>query len=225
MIIFRSLFFSVFFYLLSTLVALIFFPFLISRNLTIITASYWAKITLYLLKKVCGIRIIVNDANIMYEKGLIFAMRHESILDTILFLAYIPSIKYIVKKELLYVPFYGLFVWRSGHIAIDRKGKSRALTKMLNKVSNYVNSGLNIIIFPHGTRVKPESKVSVQSGIYAFYKYLNRPIVPVYLSTGKVWDRKGFIKRPGIVEVKFQNKINIGLNKKEFLSILNVELN
>ena len=225
MIIFKSLIFNIFFLLLSTLVGLLFFPFLLSRNMTIAIASYWAKIILYLLEKICGIRIIMNDFDKIREKGVIFAMRHESILDTILFLAYIPSIKYVVKKELLFVPFYGLFVWRSGHIAIDREGQSRALIKMLNQVNKYVNSGLNIIIFPHGTRVEPDKKVVVKSGIYAFYKYLNRSIVPVYLSTGKVWDRKGFIKRPGIIEIKFQKNINIGLNKNEFLSILNMKLN
>tara|TARA_B100000686_G_scaffold293233_1_gene322593 strand:- start:9797 stop:10378 length:582 start_codon:yes stop_codon:yes gene_type:complete len=193
--------------------------------MTIIIASYWAKITLYLLKEICGIKIVMNDVNKMYKKGVIFAIRHESILDTILFLAYRPSIKYIVKKELLYVPFYGLFVWRSGHIIIDRKGQSRTLKKMLNQVNNYVNSSLNIIIFPHGTRVKPKKKVFVKSGIYAFYKYLNKTVVPIYLSTGKVWDKNGFIKRPGVVEIKFYKNIDIGLNKKEFLSILNMKLN
>ena len=94
MIIIKSLIFNIFFLLLSTLVALIFCPFLINRNMTIIIASYWAKITLYLLKKICGITIVMNDVNKMYEKGVIFAIRHESILDTILFLAYRPSIKY-----------------------------------------------------------------------------------------------------------------------------------
>ena len=130
-----------------------------------------------------------------------------------------------VKKELLYVPFYGLFVWRSGHIVIDRKGKSKALTQMLDLVKKYMDSGLNIIIFPHGTRIKTKKEVSVKSGIYAFYKYLNKSVVPIYLCTGKVWDRGGFIKHPGIIEIKFQEKINTGLSKKEFLSILNKKLN
>ena len=105
MIFLKSFIFNVCFLLFSTLVAIIFFPFLLSKNITIIIASYWAKIILFLLRKICGIKIIINDVKKLYEKGTIFAVRHESILDTILFLAYRPSIKYIVNLH-----FSG--VWR-----------------------------------------------------------------------------------------------------------------
>ena len=210
---------------MSTFIAFFLFPFLISKRCTIIIASSWAKITIYLLNKICGIIIKFNDLNRIYQKGIIFAIRHESILDTILFLAYQPNIKYIVKKELLFVPFYGFFVWRSGHIVIDRQGKAKALSSMMNKVKTYINDGLNVIIFPHGTRVRTGENSDVRSGIYGFYKILNLDIVPVNLKTSQVWDRRGFIKRPGIVEVNFFDKIDKGLSKNKFLSILNSKLN
>ena len=73
-----------------------------------IIAYCWAKIVLFLLKNVCGVLIKISDQNQINKNGVIFAVRHESMLDTILFLAYNLDIKYIVKKELLYVPFYGL---------------------------------------------------------------------------------------------------------------------
>ena len=205
--------------------ALFLFPFLISRRSTLIIAYCWAKIVLFLLKNVCGVLIKISDQNQINKNGVIFAVRHESMLDTILFLAYNLDIKYIVKKELLYVPFYGLFVWRSGHIIINRKGKSKTLLKMVNKVREYANSGKNIIIFPHGTRIGVGQNIRVQSGIFAFYKYLDKPIIPIHISTGNVWKKNGFIKQPGIVEVKFLEKINKGLNKSEFLSIINNRLN
>jgi len=210
---------------LSLFIGILFFPFLISKKITIIVASYWSKITLYLLRIICKIEIKIDENFLLNKKELILAVRHESILDTIVFIAYFPNVKYIVKKELLYVPFYGLFVWRCGHIIIDRQGKSTTLNKMINLVRSNFNLGMNVIIFPHGTRVKPGHKVDVKSGIYAFYKYLNVPITPVYLSSGLVWGRKGFIKRPGIVEVKFYKNINLGINKKDFLRILNLRLN
>ena len=225
MIIIRSLIFNILFLLLSTIIALFLFPFLISRSATLIIASYWAKTILFLLKIICGVVIKINEKEKIKTKGVIFAIRHESILDTILFLAYNLDIKYIVKKELLYIPFYGLFVWRSGHIIIDRKGKSKTLLKMVSKVKDYLSLGLNVIIFPHGTRVESGKNNRIKSGIYAFYKYLDKPIIPVYLCTGKVWNRNGFIKHPGIIEVKFLKKINKGLSKNEFLSIINDNLN
>ena len=107
--------------------ALFLFPFLISRRSTLIIGYCLSKIVLFLLKNVCGVLIKISDQNQINKNGVIFAVRHESMLDTILFLAYNLDIKYVVKKELLYVPFYGLFVWRSGHITINRKGKSKTL--------------------------------------------------------------------------------------------------
>ena len=225
LIILRSLIFNILFFLLSLFIGILFSPFLISKKITVIVASYWAKITLYFLKIICKIEIKIDEKFLLNKKKSVLAIRHESILDTILFIAYFPNVKYIVKKELLYVPFYGLFVWRCGHIIIDRQGKSTTLNKMINLVRSNFNLGMNVIIFPHGTRVKSGLKVDVKSGIYAFYKYLNIPITPVHLSTGLVWDRKGFIKRPGIVEVKFDKNINLGINKEGFLRILNLKLN
>ena len=96
---------------------------------------------------------------------------------------------------------------------------------MVSKVKDYLSLGLNVIIFPHGTRVESGKNNRIKSGIYAFYKYLDKPIIPVYLCTGKVWNRNGFIKHPGIIEVQFLKKINKGLSKNEFLSIINENLN
>jgi len=155
----------------------------------------------------------------------LFAIRHESVLETILFLAYFPDIKYIVKKELLLVPFYGLFVWRCGHIIIDRKARSKTIFLMLKKIKKNLAKKENLVLFPHGTRVKSYSNVNIKPGIYAIYKHLNIPVVPVFMNSGHVWDRKGFIKKPGKVKVIFFDPLKSGYAKKEFLEILNLKLN
>ena len=71
-----------------------------------------------------------------------------------------------------------------------------------------------LVLFPHGTRIKPFSNVNIKPGIFAIYKHLNIPIVPVYMNSGYVWDRKGLIKRPGKVKVIFFDFIKSGYNKK-----------
>ena len=225
LIIIRSLIFNILFFLLSTIIGLLFFPVLMSKKLSVKISSIWAKITLYMLKNICSIKINITGLENYSTKKVIFAVRHESVLETILFLAYFPNIKYILKKELLYIPFYGLFVWRCGHIIIDRRGRASSIFLMLKKIKDNLSSIESVVIFPHGTRVQSKTHVNIKSGIYALYKNLNIPIIPVYMSTGKVWERKGFIKNPGIVEINFHQKIPRGYKKDEFIELLNSKLN
>ena len=227
MIFLRSLAFNSLFFSVSIIIGFFLFPCLISTSLTIKISHKWALITIYLLKKICKIEIEINKKNLNkhYNNQVLFAVRHESVLETILFLAYFSNIKYIVKKELLYVPFYGLFIWRCGHIIIDRKQRSKTIFLMLKKIKFLLTKKVNLVLFPHGTRVKYLTKVNIKPGIYAIYKHLRVPIIPVYMASGHVWDKKGFIKRPGIVKVTFFDSIDTGYGKEKFLKLLNSKLN
>ena len=223
----RSIIFNLLFLIISTIVGLIFLPCIISKSLTTNVSHKWAIITIYLLNKICKIEIDIDKTELKKynNKQVLFAIRHESVLETILFLAYFPNIKYVVKKELLYVPFYGLFVWRSGHIFINRKARSKTIFFMLRKIKLCFSKKESVVLFPHGTRVKPYTNIDIKPGIYAIYKHLNIPIVPVYINSGYLWDRKGLIKRPGKVRVTLFDSIKSGYGKKEFLKILNIKLN
>ena len=227
MIFLRSLAFNLLFFTISIFIGFFLFPFLISSSLTIKISHKWALITIYLLKKICKIEIEINKKNLnkYFNNQVLFAVRHESVLETILFLAYFSNIKYIVKKELLYVPFYGQFVWRCGHIIIDRKEQSKTIFLMLKKIKLLLTKKENLVLFPHGTRVKYRAKVHIKPGIYAIYKHLKLPIIPVYMTSGHVWDKKGFIKKPGIVKVTFFDSIESGYSKEKFLKLLNSKLN
>ena len=227
MIFFRSLAFNLLFFTISIFIGFFLFPFLISSSLTIKISHKWALITIYLLKKICKIEIEINKKNLnkYFNNQVLLAVRHESVLETILFLAYFSNIKYIVKKELLYVPFYGQFVWRCGHIIIDRKEQSKTIFLMLKKIKLLLTKKENLVLFPHGTRVKYRAKVHIKPGIYAIYKHLKIPIIPVYMASGHVWDKKGFIKNPGIVKVTFFDSIESGYSKEKFLKLLNSKLN
>ncbi|MFP6779669.1 MAG: lysophospholipid acyltransferase family protein [Alphaproteobacteria bacterium] len=227
MIFLRSLAFNLLFFSISIIIGFFLFPCLISTSLTKKISHKWALITIYLLKKICKIEIEINKKNLNkhYNNQVLFAVRHESVLETILFLAYFSNIKYIVKKELLYVPFYGLFIWRCGHIIIDRKQRSKTIFLMLKKIKFLLTKKINLVLFPHGTRVKYLTKVNIKPGIYAIYKHLTIPIIPVYMASGHVWDKKGFIKRPGVVKVTFFDSIDTGYSKEKFLQLLNSKLN
>ena len=87
LIIIKSLIFSILFFLLSAIIGLLFFPVLISKKLSVKISGIWAKITLYMLKNICSIKINITGLENYSNKKVIFAVRHESVLETILFLA------------------------------------------------------------------------------------------------------------------------------------------
>ena len=225
LIIIRSLLFNFLFFNTTFILGIICLPLLLSQKASIKLSVFWAKLTIYYLKIICGIKISYKGYEKLNSDSKVFALRHESVLDTILFLDYFVNAKYIMKKELKYIPFYGWFAVRCGHIVVNREGGASSLKEMLNKVKEKLMSNNKLIIFPHGTRIRMGQSQGVQSGIYAIYKYIDSSIVPVYLSTGNEWDINGFTKRPGNIEVVFCERIKKGLDKVKFLRQLESKIN
>ena len=125
MIIFiKSLCFNTLFYGLTAIVGFLLLPFLISKRATKIISVYWARSSIYLLKKIVGVNFYINGIeNIPNTRGCLVVANHQSALDTILFVTVFKNPCYVIKKELTKIPIYGWFVRRSGHIPINRKGR------------------------------------------------------------------------------------------------------
>ena len=224
-IIIRSLLFNFLFFNTTFILGIVCLPLLLSQKASVELSGLWAKLTIYYLKIICGIKISYKGYKKLDNDSNIFALRHESVLDTILFLDYFINAKYIMKKELKYIPLYGWFAVRCGHIVVNRKGGASGLKEMLNKVEEKLMTNTKLIIFPHGTRIKVGQSKKIQSGIYAIYKYIDTSIVPVYLSTGNEWDINGFTKRPGNIDVVFSERIKEGLDKAQFIRQLESKIN
>ena len=99
MIIIRSLFFNLLFVIFTLLLGVLFLPFLISSTASNKLARFWAATTLFLLRYICNVNIIFKNNINMFSKGNVFAVRHESALDTILFINYFKDVKYIMKDK------------------------------------------------------------------------------------------------------------------------------
>ena len=225
LIIIRSLLFNFLFFNTTFILGIVCLPLLLSQKASVELAALWAKLTIYYHKIICGIKLSYRGYEKLNNNTTVFALRHESILDTILFLDYFINAKYIMKKELKYIPFYGWFAVRCGHIVVNRKGGASSLKEMLSKVDDKLVANNKLIIFHHGTRIKVGQSQRIQSGIYAIYKYIDTPIVPVFLSTGNEWDINGFTKRPGNIDVVFCEKIEEGLDKAQFMTQLESKIN
>ncbi|MFT6077805.1 MAG: 1-acyl-sn-glycerol-3-phosphate acyltransferase [Myxococcota bacterium] len=186
-------------------------------------AKVWARLSLFILEKICGIKYEIRGLeNLPKENGFVVACKHQSMWETIIFHLIFDQPVYSWKKELLKIPFYGWFLKAMSGITIDRKGGARALKNLLIQAKEYADKKQNIILFPQGTRTPEGSKTAdypYQSGVVAIYNHLKVDVVPAALNSGDFWDKKS-IKRSGKIILEFLPAIKPGLDKKEFMKQL-----
>lgn len=159
----------------------------------------------------------ISGAENLPAKPFIIASRHESAWETIFFLKYFKDPAFVLKRELLKIPFYGPYLRRMGMIDIDRSGGMKSMKEMLDKVKKSIYDERIVVIFPEGTRINHGDEVKFHPGIAAIYSQIKAPIVPVGLDSGRFWKKNSFIKKPGIVRICFMPAIYPGVSKEEFM--------
>ena len=219
----RSLLFNIFLPIWTVFISTLFSPLIFFKNsrLMPILGTVWSYVILKALKVICNIKIDVQGVENLPNFPCIIACKHQSVIETIFFLQYLKLSVYVVKKELLNIPFYGWFLKKVGMIPIDRKGGMSALKQLLKDSEKVLKKNRSIIIFPEGTRVKPFASVDYHAGIVALHnKFPNIPILPVALNSGFFWPKNSWLKYPGAVIFKFLPPITKKTDKKELLRYL-----
>ncbi len=225
----RSLIFNISFLVIWTpLICIIFYPFtLFSTSLAYFVGKTWAKGTLFLIHIICGVTHKVEGLENIPDSSYIIASKHQSAWDTLVFFLYIKKPTYILKHELMRIPVLSLYLRKMNMIDVKRSDGSKALKSMTKRAAQRLKDGCNIIIFPEGTRTKVGESKPLQPGIAAIYNHpdINVPVVPVALNSGKFWGRESFIKKPGVITLKFLPPIKSTLHRKEFMKLLEESIN
>jgi 1-acyl-sn-glycerol-3-phosphate acyltransferase len=180
-------------------VALATFPFPFATRYRVITG--WSRLVLWGLRNICGIRYRVIGAERLPAPPFIVLSKHQSAWETLAFQEIFPPQVWVVKRELLWLPFFGWGLAMLAPIAIDRSSGARALRQMLDQGTERLKRGLCIVIFPEGTRVAPGERRDYQTGGAWLASKTTALVVPVALNSGNVWPRNAFLKRPGTVTV------------------------
>ena len=183
-------------------------------------ASYWYKANITLLRRIAGIRTVIEGAENIPAGPLIFASKHQSNWDVFAILAYCDDQPaFIAKRELIDIPFFGWAAKAVNTIPIDRKLGMEAIPRMLDDARAALNRGCRIIIFPEGTRKVPLADPDYRQGIVRMYEALKVPVVPVALNSGLFWGRHA-VMWPGTARAKFLPAILPGLPPAEFAARL-----
>ena len=217
----RSLAFNIAFFAWAFISAVLFIPFFIIPTTTVQkVGTGWAVVCLWLARIFCGITYEIRGREYMQPQAVIYASKHQSAWDTIIFHALFSRLSYVLKKELLRLPFWGWYLWRMKMVAIDRTAGASSIKQLTRDGKAVLAAGRPIVIFPEGTRTAPGAAPAYHPGVIALYNNLGVPVVPVALNSGVYWGKNAFFKTPGKIIIEFLPPIPPGLPKQEFMKRL-----
>ena len=190
------------------LIALLAFPLPPLTRYRIITL--WSRCNLTAAHRICGIRYRVLGAEHIPGEPCIILAKHQSAWETLAFQRIFPPQVWVVKRELLWIPFFGWGLAMLSPIAIDRGAGARALWQMLEQGRDRLRQGFSIVIFPEGTRVAPGARGIYHAGGAWLAVRTGARVVPVAHDSGRCWGRKAFLKYPGLITVSIGQPLATG---------------
>ncbi|MDH5571340.1 MAG: 1-acyl-sn-glycerol-3-phosphate acyltransferase [Gammaproteobacteria bacterium] len=165
------------------------------------TTRTYALINILALKYICNINYIVEGReNIPQTTSLIFS-KHQSTWETLALQTIFPTFTFVVKRELLWIPFFGWGLAALRPIAINRSSGRSAIKQVVKQGIQRLKSNIWIIIFPEGTRVSAGTKGRYLPGGAVLASQSGFPVVPVAHNAGECWPRGQFLKIPGTITV------------------------
>ena len=179
-------------------------------------AKFWCRSNLAYLRVIAGVKTKVSGQENIPEGGCIIAAKHQSDWDVFSIFPHTGRPAYIVKKELMRIPFFGWAARSLDCIEVDRKKGAEAIPLMMKQAHAAIARGCRIVIFPEGTRKAPLAPADYRQGIVRLYLELNVPVVPVALNSGLFWGRNSLVIWPGTAEAKFLPPIEAGLSADVF---------
>ena len=220
----RSLLFAVIFYLgsIPTVLAAGAGVF-ISDAAMIAGCRRWALWFMWCVRWILGIRVEIRGE--LPQHAGIVACKHQSAFETIATLALFDRPAVVLKAELISIPVWGFIARRHGTIPVAREASGTAMRQMMRAAEKATAADRPIVIFPEGTRTAYGEAPALKPGVAGIYRMLKLPVTPVALDSGKLWPRRSFIKRPGVITLKVCAPIAPGLPREEFEAQLHAAIN
>ncbi len=225
MVFLRSLAFNVVFWLWTALLLSLSLPLLLAPSGRIHDlGKVWAGVTFFWLKVLCGLDHEIRGLENLPRGAALIACKHQSAWETMIFALIVREPAFVFKRELLRIPLFGWFLGRAEMVPIDRSGGASTLKSMLLTARQRVAAGRPIIIYPEGTRTAPGERRPYLPGVYALYRDLKVPTIPMALNSGLYWRREAFRKYPGRIRVEILPPIEPGLSRAAFMEILGTRI-
>jgi len=227
MLLLRSLLFNFFLYAGITIVFLIALPAIfLPTKITLLFGKFLGHYVVFIVRIFLNTKVEFKGIeNIPKTEKYFIACAHQSMFETFALQSVLDYPVFILKKELLKIPLFGLYLKKIKSIEIVRDTTTKDNLNFFEKVATIIKKEKRpLLIFPQGTRVKVDDKVPFKKGVGRIYEALNISCVPVALNSGKVWPKHGIIKYPGKITVSFLKPIETGLDRDNFIKNLETKI-
>ncbi|MDR2164560.1 MAG: 1-acyl-sn-glycerol-3-phosphate acyltransferase [Zoogloeaceae bacterium] len=161
----------------------------------------WRGGFLFLARWILGVRMVVKGSENIPERPILVLSKHQSAWETVALQAIFRPLVFVLKKELLRIPFFGWGLAAVRMIGIDRGAGREALKQMLKEGRDCLEQGIWVVVFPEGTRVLPGERVRYKPGAAYLATRTGTPVLPVAHNAGDIWPRKALAIRPGTITV------------------------
>lgn len=197
---FKSLIFSLYMIISVFLFALInlLISFLAYKKRSFLL-KFWARSNLLVLEKICQTKVVISGLENIPETPCIVFSKHQSTLETIVLQIIFSPQVWVLKKELLRIPFFGWTLALGKPIAIDRSSGKAALKQIIEQGIDRLKNQYWLIIFPEGTRSRPGYPVKYKKGGAILAEKSGADIIPVSHNSGFFWPKGQFLKKPGVI--------------------------
>ena len=220
MIAVRSALFVALFYLWSALVSIGATPLLLCPPGPILGMFRFWSAGIVVLLRICGIRVEVRGREHIPTGAALVAPKHQCMLDVFVQFSVLPASSFVMKQELMWIPWFGWYAQRVRSIVIKRQQQATALKKLVREAKERFAEGRQVVIFPEGTRTAPGAPGEYKPGIAALYREIEVPVCPVATNSGVHWPAHGFVRHPGTIVFEYLEPIPPGLKRAEFMRLL-----
>ncbi len=163
--------------------------------------SSWSNVTLKVLGIICGLKFEITGRENIPDKPCIIFCKHQSTWETMaLQLLFTPQV-WVLKQELLWIPFFGWTLASMKSIAIDRKSGKKALRQIVEQGTQRLKEGNWVVIFPEGTRKRPGDEPDYKIGGAMLASKSGFDVLPIAHNAGEFWPKGQFVKRAGTIKM------------------------
>jgi len=163
--------------------------------------SSWTTLAMWMTRYVLGIRYRVIGRENLPDRPSVILSKHQSAWETLAFQRIFPPISFVLKRELLRIPFFGWGLAQMPFIAIDRGAGKDALAQVVEQGRARLEDGFWVVVFPEGTRVAPGKSARYKIGGAWLATHVGCDVVPVAHNAGEFWPKNAWVKRPGEIIV------------------------
>ncbi len=164
--------------------------------------SRWAKMNIWALNIICGLSYHVEGAENIPDSAVIVLCKHQSTWETLALQKIFGEQAWLLKRELLKIPFFGWGLALTEPIAIDRASRKEAMQQLIKQGQQRLDAKRCVVLFPEGTRIRAGKRGKYRQGGARLAINTGYPIIPMAHNAGEFWSKGSFVKKPGMITVK-----------------------